>query len=164
VRFTAKFIHVHLLSGNDGIQTMIMFGRTQPNGAENDWRRQIDVFVKANQQELAALAWGLFLENGEGDDTLGIDLKPAPHFVYCPREAIEALNRKVDNHLQEILGLVDNHKPEKEVLMIGIGSDQIKLIYFEPEPAPPACFEQVAKDVDTLVQQLELRMKERLQC
>jgi hypothetical protein len=48
--------------------------------------------------------------------------------------------------------------------MIGIGSDQIKLIYFEPEPAPPACFERVAQDVDTLVQQLEQRMKDQIQC
>nr|WP_322744121.1 MULTISPECIES: hypothetical protein [unclassified Coleofasciculus] len=132
-----------------------MFGRSQPERAEDKWKRQLDRFVKDNQQELAALSWGLFLEKGESDETLGIDLQPTPHFVYCPRDAIEKLNQSVENYLQEILGVVDAHQPDKEVLMIGIGSDQIKLIQFEPEPSPPVCFEQVGKDVDTLLQQLE---------
>ena len=140
-----------------------MFGRTQPNPGEKNWRRQLDQFVKANQQELAALAWGLFLERGESENTLGIDLEPTPHFVYCPREAIETLNSNVENQLQEILGVVDAHKPEQEVLIIGIGSDQIKLIQFEPEPPPPACFEQVAADVDTLLEQLEQRLSQQLE-
>jgi hypothetical protein len=124
----------------------------------------LDQFVKANQQELAALSWGLFLERGESEDTLGIDLEPSPHFVYCPREAIEELNHNVKNHLQEILGVVDAHKPEQEVLIIGIGNDQLKLIQFEPEPSPATCFEQVAVDVDTLLKQLEQRLKEQLEC
>ncbi|HEY9711286.1 MAG TPA: hypothetical protein V6D48_23960, partial [Oculatellaceae cyanobacterium] len=122
---------------------MIMFGRPQPEKAEDKWKHQLDRFAKDNQQELAALAWGLSLERGESTDTVGIDLQPTPHFVYCPREAIEELNRNVENHLQEILGIVDAHNPEKEVLIIGIGNDQIKLIQFEPEPPPPTCFEQV---------------------
>lgn len=142
----------------------MMFGRTQPNPGEKNWRRQLDQFVKANQQELAALAWGLFLERGESENTLGIDLEPTPHFVYCPREAIETLNSNVENQLQEILGVVDAHKPEQEVLIIGIGSDQIKLIQFEPEPPPPTCFEQVAADVDTLLEQLEQRLSQQLEC
>ena len=141
---------------------MIMFGRPQPEKAEDKWKHQLDRFAKDNQQELAALAWGLSLERGESKDTLGIDLQPTPHFVYCPREAIEELNRNVENHLQEILGIVDAHNPEKEVLIIGIGNDQIKLIQFEPEPAPPACFEQVAKDVDTLLEQLQQRLCQQL--
>src|SRR4028118_1982094 len=113
---------------------MTLFGKIQPEKAEDKWRRQLDQFVKANQQELAALAWGLFQEQGESDNTLGIDLEPTPHFVYCPKEAIEALNRKANNQLQEILGVVDAHKPEQDVVIIGIGNDQIKLIQFEPEP------------------------------
>ena len=143
---------------------MSLFGTTQPERAEDKWKRQLDQFVKANQQELAALSWGLFLERGESEDTLGIDLEPSPHFVYCPREAIEELNHNVKNHLQEILGVVDAHKPEQEVLIIGIGNDQLKLIQFEPEPSPATCFEQVAVDVDTLLKQLEQRLKEQLEC
>jgi hypothetical protein len=141
---------------------MMMFGSTLPESGDNKWRQQLNQFVKANQQELAALAWGFWIENGDSNGTLGIDLKPTPHFVYCPREAIETLNNKVENQLQEILGILDAHKPEKEVLMIGIGSNQIKLIQFEPEPPPPICFEQVAADIDTLVKRLEQRMSEQI--
>lgn len=141
---------------------MTIFGSTQPDQGEENWRRQLDQFAQANQQELAALSWGLFLERGETDDTLGIDLEPTPHFVYCPIEAIETLNHKLENKLQEILGLVDAHDPKQEVLIIGIGSAQIKLIHFEPEPPPPTCFEQVAQDVDTLLERLEQRLSEQI--
>ncbi len=140
----------------------MMFSSTQPESADNKWRRQLDQFVKTNQQELAALAWGLWLENGDTKGTIGINLEPTPHFVYCPKEAIETLNNNVENKLQEILGIVDAHNSEKEVLMIGIGSDQIKLIQFEPEPPPPVCFEQVAEDVDALLERLEQRLTEQL--
>lgn len=140
----------------------MMFGSKQPSGGENNWRRQLDQFAKANQQELAALVWGLWLENGDSKGTVGIDLEPTPHFVYCPQEAIEKLNNDVENQLQEVLGIVDAHKPEQEVLMIGIGNDQIKLIQFEPELPPPACYEQVAADVDTLLERLEQRLSEQL--
>ena len=140
----------------------MMFDTIRPIQGENNWRRQLNDFVKANQQELAALAWGLFVRRGESENTLGIDLEPTPHFVYCPKHAIEALNDKVDNHLQEILGVVDAHKPEVEVLIIGIGKGQLKLVQFEPEPPPPACFEQVATDIDTLLERLEQRMCEQI--
>ncbi len=142
---------------------MIMFGRPQPERAEDQWKHQLARFARDNQQELAALAWGLYLERGDSENTLGIDLQPTPHFVYCPRTAIEELNRRVENQIQEILGIVDAHQAEKEVLVIGIGNDQIKLIQFEPEPAPPACFEQVGKDVDTLIEQLEQRLCQQLE-
>lgn len=141
---------------------MIMFGRPQPERAEDQWKHQLNRFAKENQQELAALSWGLHLERGETDETLGIDLQPKPHFVYCPKKAIEQLNQRVENHIQEILGIVDAHNPEKEVLIIGIGNDQIKLIQFEPEPPPPACFEQVGKDIDTLLTQLEQSLEKQL--
>ncbi|HAG85234.1 MAG TPA: hypothetical protein DCL61_29820 [Cyanobacteria bacterium UBA12227] len=142
---------------------MIMFGKPQPERLEDKWKRQLDRFVKENQKELAALSWGLFLEKGESDETLGIDLQPTPHFVYCPRGAIEKLNQNVENYLQEVLGIIDAHQANKEVLMIGIGNDQIKVIQFEPEPPPPNCFEQVGKDVDTLLTQLEECLKEKLE-
>ncbi len=141
---------------------MIMFGNSQPIGEEGNWRQQLAQFAKENQQELAALSWGLFLEKGNSDDTLGIDIDPTPHFVFCPKQAIETLNSKVDNHIQEILGVVDGHKPEKEVLIIGIGKGQIKLIQFEPEPLPSVCFEQVAADVDTLLERLEQRLSQQI--
>ncbi|NEQ19113.1 MAG: hypothetical protein F6K28_04195 [Microcoleus sp. SIO2G3] len=142
---------------------MTFFGSPQPETSENKWRQQLNQFARDNQQELAALAWGLFLERGESDETLGIDLNPTPHFVYCPKTAIDELNCKANNQLQEILGVVDAHNPEKEVLIIGIGDDQLKLIQFEPEPLPPACFEQVGKDVDTLLEQLEQRLTQQLE-
>ncbi len=141
---------------------MIMLGSPQPERAEDKWKHQLARFAKDNQQELAALSWGLFLERGDSEDTLGIDLQPTPHFVYCPKAALEQLNRNVEGYIQEILGIVDANKPDKEVLIIGIGNDQIKLIQFEPEPSPPACFEQVGKDVDSLLDLLEQRLKELL--
>ncbi|HEY9904485.1 MAG TPA: hypothetical protein V6D43_18955, partial [Candidatus Sericytochromatia bacterium] len=142
---------------------MIMFGKPQPERPEDKWKHQLARFAKENQQELAALVWGLYLERGESEDTLGIDLQPTPHFVYCPKKAIEELNLKANNQLQEILGIVDAHKPEQEVLIIGIGNDQIKLIQFEPETPPPTCFEQVGKDVDILLEQLEQRLTQQLE-
>jgi hypothetical protein len=141
---------------------MIMFGRPQPEKPEDKWKHQLDRFAKEYQQELAALSWGLFLERGESEDTLGIDLQPTPHFVYCPKTAIEDLNRRVQNHIQEILGIVEAHNPEKEVLIVGIGNDQLKLIQFEPEPAPPTCFEQLAEDVDTLLNRLEQCLSQQI--
>ena len=136
-----------------------MFGKPQPERAEDQWKHQLARFVNEHTPELAALAWGLHQESNQ---TIGIDIQPTPHFVYCPKPAIEELNRKADNQLQEILGIVDAHQPEKEVLMIGIGNDQIKLIQFEPELSPAICFEQVGKDVDTLIEELEKGLQEQL--
>ena len=140
----------------------MVFGSTQPETADNKWRRQLDVFVKENQKELAALAWGLWQENGSSQGTIGINLKPVPHFVYCPQDSIEKLNDNVDNRLQEILGLIKHHKPEIEVLMIAIGKDEVKLIYFESNPAPEECFNQVGKDINTLMDDLERGLSEKV--
>jgi hypothetical protein len=139
-----------------------VFSKPQPQRIEEPWKRQLDSFVKENQQELAALSWGLSQQWGDAEETLGINLKPTPHFVSCPKDAIETLNRKVQGQLREMLGIVDGHKPEQEVLIIGIGPDQLKLIQFTPEPAPPECFEQVGADVDTLLDRLEKRLQERV--
>ncbi len=142
---------------------MIGFGSLPPDDAKNNWRSQLDQFVKANEKELAALAWGLSLEWGDRNDILGIDLKPKPHFVACSREAIETLNRQVNHRLQEILGILDGYKPEEEVAIIGIGDGQIKLINFQPKLPPPECFEQIEEDIDTLIKQLEERMNQQLE-
>ncbi len=139
-----------------------MFGSTQSDKPQPKWLHKLDKFVKAHHLELAALSWGLWQQNGNSKGTIGIDLLSIPHFVYCPQSAIEKFNDNVDNKLQEILGLVDNHQPEVEVLMIGIGKEQIKLIYFEPESPPPVCFERVNRDVDGLLDFLEQRMSEDL--
>jgi hypothetical protein len=119
---------------------------------------QLDRFVQENQLLLAALAWGLRQEWGESQSVLGIDLNPQPHFICCSQAAIEQLNRQVDNQIQEILGILDSYDPEKEIAMISIGNNQIKLIYFQPDPPPPDCFVQLDADLDSLIQQLEERL------
>lgn len=139
---------------------MTIFNTNLPNNNKKNWQHQLNKFVRANQKELAALAWGLHLEKGETDETIGIDLKETPKFVYCPKAAIETLNRNVNDKIQEILGLIDGYKPELEVLMIAIGDGQIKLIYFQPEISPPDCFEQLGHNVDTLLETLETGMSE----
>ncbi|NET60058.1 MAG: hypothetical protein F6K47_29100 [Symploca sp. SIO2E6] len=142
---------------------MTIFGNKPSEKAEDRWRYQLDQFVNNHQEELAALAWGLFLERGDRDDIMGVDIQPKPHFVHCSREAIEILNRKVDNKIQEILGVVDAHQPEREVLMLGIGNGQLKLILFEPKPSPAICFEQVGEQVSTLLERLEEQLASFIQ-
>jgi hypothetical protein len=139
-----------------------MFSIPQPETEDNKWRRQLDKFVKNNQPELAALFWGLWLENGNSQGTIGIDFQPTPHFVYCPQSEIENLNDRVENRLQEILGIIDNHKPETEVVMIGIGKGEIKLIQFAPKSSPETCFDEIGKDVDGLLDLLEQRLIEQI--
>ncbi len=133
-----------------------------PNKDKSNWQHQLDKFVKSHHKELAALAWGLNLENAENNQTIGIDLKGKPKFVYCSKAAIETLNRNVDGKIQEILGLIDGYKPELEVLMIAIGDGQIKLVYFQPEISPPNCFEELGKNVDALLEILETGMSESM--
>ena len=133
------------------------FSNTPPDNAENSWRYQLDDFVRENEQELAALAWGLLQEWGNRNNTLGIDLKPKPHFVACSREAIEKLNRKVNYQFREILGILDGYEPSREVVIIAIGNGQIKLINFMSNPPPPDCFDR-ATDLDALIERLEQEM------
>ena len=144
------------------MKTMMIFDSSESEEDKNNWRYQLDEFVKEHQQELAALAWGLRLEKPESDETLGIDLKPTPHFVYCSRGAIAELNRKVEGKIQEILGIMDGYKPEEEVLAIAIGDREIKLIYFQPAPSPADCFQQIGDDVDTLLNRLEETMSQQI--
>lgn len=139
---------------------MTRLGGTQIN--KEKWRSQLDRFVKENQKELAALAWGLQQEWGETENTLGIDLKPQPHFVACSREAIEKLNDNVNGQIQEILGLIDGYNPEKEVLILAIGDGQIKLLHFQPQIPPPTCFQETQEDIDALINLLEARLAEQI--
>ncbi len=139
---------------------MFGFNSQLKDSQENQWRFKLDSFVKANENELAALFWGLILEWKDNKDTLGLDLKPKPHFVACSREAIEKLNEKVDNKLQEILGILDGCKPEEEVIIIVIGDGQVKLINFKPEISPPLCWEESGKNIDNLIEVLENRLAE----
>ncbi len=145
---------------------MFKAGNAQPQERRNSWQNLLDQFVQTHQQQLAALAWGKFIEQqGREDayDTLGIDLKPTPHFVSCPRSSLEALNRNVNYLLQEIIGIVEGHKPEQEVVIIAIGEDQIKLINFAPETPPPECFAQIDQEIELLMRQLEESLTQHLQ-
>ena len=141
----------------------MFFGNSQPESGDTKWRRQLDKFVKANQRELAALSWGFSLIKGDSQDTLGIDIKPTPHFIACPKAELEKLNQNVNDHIQEILGVIDGHQADKEVVIIGIGNSQIKLIQFQSEPPPPICYQEIAAEFDALVQLLEQRMLEQIQ-
>ena len=142
---------------------MIQFGGNVPEAGDSGWRYQINLFSQDYRKELAALSWGLWQQNGDSQGTLGIDTKPQPRFVYCPKSAIEKLNRRAESRLREVLGFVDAFRPEKEVLIIVIGEGQIKLIQFESDPPPPQCFEELGLDTDTLLTQLETALQEILQ-
>jgi hypothetical protein len=126
-----------------------------PDTPENQWRFKLDDFVRENQQELAGLFWGLLQEWGDSGDILGIDLKPKPHFVACPKQNIKELDRKVGGYLQEVLGVLENYKPEVEVAIITIGEGQIKLIYFQPELPPPDCFDNLEGGIEGAIENLE---------
>jgi hypothetical protein len=140
------------------------FEQPIPDDPANQWRYQLDQFVEENQEQLAALMWGLLAEWGEdSQETLGIDLKPQPHFICCSREALDKLNRKVNHKIQEIIGIIDRYNSSEEVAIVAIGDGQIKLIYFQPDISPPECFDRLEIDLDTLIQQLEQKMLAEIQ-
>lgn len=139
----------------------MQFGSSKNNQTQEKWRWQIDNFVEANSTQLAALTWGLQQEwNDDNDTILGIDLKPQPHFVACNKEQIEKLNRSTKGHLQEVLGLIDGYQPDIEVLNLVIGEGQVKLIHFQPQTSPPDCLQAEQKDLDSLIETLEVKLKE----
>jgi predicted HTH transcriptional regulator len=143
---------------------MMKFEQPIPDDPANQWRYQLDQFVEENQEQLAALMWGLLTEWGEdSQEILGIDLKPQPHFICCSREALDKLNRKVNHKIQEIIGIIDRYNPSEEVAIVAIGDGQVKLIYFQPDPSPPECFDRLEVDLDTLIQQLEQKMLAEIQ-
>lgn len=134
---------------------MFDLGGNKPEIAEQKWRSQLDLFVNDYEVQLAALAWGLKQEWGEDGDVLGIDLQPKPHFVACSPESLAKLNKNTKGRLQEILGIVEGYDSETEVVIIGIGQGQIKLINFQPEPTPGECYAATDRDLDRLIASLE---------
>lgn len=139
---------------------MFDFGDNRPEIAEQKWRSQLDLFVTDYEQQLAALAWGLKQEWGESDDVLGIDLQPIPHFVACSQDSLEKLNKNTRGIVQEILGIVDNYDPAVEVVIVGIGEGQVKLINFQPKITPAECFTTMKSDIDGLISSLETALFE----
>jgi hypothetical protein len=139
---------------------MFDFGDHRPEIAEQKWRSQLDLFVTDYEQELAALAWGLKQEWGKSDDILGIDLQPTPHFVACSQDSLEKLNQNTKGIVQEILGIVDHYDPEVEVVIVGIGQGQIKLINFQPKKSPVECLAATNLDLDGLISTLETALSE----
>ena len=139
----------------------MQFGSSKNSQTQEKWRWQIDNFVDENENQLAALTWGLQQEwNDDNQTILGIDLKPQPHFVACTREQIEKLNQNTKGRLQEIIGLIDGYQPEIEVLIITIGEGQVKLIHFQPQLSPSDCLKAEANDIDRLIETLETKLKE----
>ncbi len=136
---------------------MVESEKLSPTSEQKDWQK-LDEFVAANKENIAALVWIFYQERGNTEEILAIDLQPTPRFVSCSREAIETLNENTDNRLREVLGILDGYKPEEEVLIIGMSRDRIKLIFFTPEPTPPECFEQLGKDFNTLLDDLEAQL------
>jgi hypothetical protein len=139
---------------------MFDFGDHRPEIAAQKWRSQLDLFVKDYEQQLAALAWGLKQEWGECDDILGIDLQPTPHFVACSQDSLEKLNQNTKGIVQEILGIVDNYDSTVEVVIVGIGAGQLKLINFQPKLTPAECFMDMNTDLDGLISSLEAALVE----
>jgi len=134
---------------------MFDLGDNRPEVAEQKWRSQLDLFVTDYEQQLAALAWGLKQEWGESSDVLGIDLQPTPHFVACSQASLEKLNKNTRGIIQEILGIIDNYDPALEVVIVGIGEGQLKLINFQPSIIPAECFAAIDSDLDELIITLE---------
>ncbi|MEN9565554.1 MAG: hypothetical protein RLZZ69_750 [Cyanobacteriota bacterium] len=139
---------------------MFDFGDNRPEIAEQKWRSQLDLFVTDYEQQLAALVWGLKQEWGESDDVLGIDLQPVPHFVACSQDSLEKLNNNTRGIIQEILGIVDHYDPAVEVIVVGIGKGQLKLINFQPKITPAECFTAMNSDIDGLISSLETALVE----
>ncbi len=140
-----------------------MFNLMTSNRDSDGWQSQLDAFVRRYETELAALAWGLAqTRDADAQGTLGIDLQPPAHFMFCPKAALEDLNRKVDNQIQEILGFVDGHNPAEEVMFLGIGGAPtyaLKLVQFKPQTPPPQCFEQLDQSVEQLLTMLEQQLQ-----
>jgi hypothetical protein len=139
---------------------MFDFEDHRPEIAEQKWRSQLDLFVKDYEHQLAALAWGLRQEWGTSNDILGIDLQPIPHFVACSQASLEKLNQNTKGIVQEILGIVDHYDPALDVVIVGIGQGQIKLINFQPKTSPGECFAAIDQDLDQLISSLETALAE----
>lgn len=141
---------------------MMQFGDSPPDDLANQWRYQLDRFVQENSTDLAALAWGLLVEWENSGDALGIVLEPKPQFVQYSRQSLEELNQKLNRRIQEVLGIIDNYNPQEEVAILAINQGQIKLIYYQSNPAPPICFEEKKGDLAGLLQTLEETLSQQI--
>ena len=126
--------------------------------SNNTWQAKVDKFVYINQKELAAFAWGLYLDKGKSTEILGMDLEPNPHFFACPKENLELFNRSVHGQIQEILGILDGYNPELEILLLAIFQGELKLINFVTDPPPPICFAELNPDLGQLLDGLEAKL------
>ena len=57
------------------------------------------------------------------------------------------------------MGILDGYDPEIEVAIMAIAKGQIKLIYFQPDPSPSECFENLGSDLDSLILDLETKLQ-----
>ncbi|MFN5515582.1 MAG: hypothetical protein ACK5CA_12790 [Cyanobacteriota bacterium] len=132
-----------------------------PPGAappSSPWFATLDRFVRDRQLPLAALAWELRREWGDLQDYLGLDLEPTPHFFRCSYAQLESLNQSVDRQIQELLGLLLHHDPERETAIVALAQGQVKLLYFQPELPPPQCLDGLGISLDELIPQLETEL------
>lgn len=138
-----------------------MFNAPQPRRQER-WQWELDRFVDQYRIPLAALAWSLGREWGDRQRTLGIDLRPQPHFVPCDRPSLDRLNEAVQGQIQEILGIVDGYDPDREVTVLVIGPGQVKLIHYQPPQTPPECAQAWQGSLDALIAHLETALGEMI--
>lgn len=132
-----------------------------PPGAappSSPWFATLDRFVRDRQLPLGALAWELRREWQAPQDYLGLDLEPTPHFFRCSYAQLETLNQSVDRQIQELLGLLLHHDPERETAIVALAQGQVKLLYFQPEPPPPQCLSRLDVSLDDLIPQLETEL------
>lgn len=135
---------------------------TSPDDAANPWRYQLDQFAKENQQALAALAHGFHQQWPDKSQYLGLDLQPTPHFISCDPTAIARLNEQVNHRIQELVGILNGYDPATEVAIFVVGPTQFKLLFFQPEPSPATCFQQLGLAIDDLTAQLETQLSSQL--
>jgi hypothetical protein len=135
---------------------------TSPDDAANPWRYQLDQFVKENQQALAALAHGFHQQWPDKSQYLGLDLQPTPHFISCDPTAIARLNEQVNHRIQELVGILNGYDPATEVAIFVVGPTQFKLLFFQPEPNPEICFQQLGLAIEVLTEQLETQLSSQL--
>jgi len=134
---------------------MFSSGPTSPDDGTNPWRYQLDQFAKDQQQALAALAYGFHQQWPDKGQYLGLDLQPTPHFISCDPTAIARLNDQVNGRIQELVGILNGYDPTTEVAIFVIGPTQFKLLFFQPDPKPETCFQQIGLAIDALTDQLE---------
>lgn len=134
---------------------MFAFDPTAPDDAAHPWRYRLDQFTKEHQVPLAALAHGFHQQWPDKAQYLGLDLQPTPHFISCDPTAIARLNDQVNGRIQELVGILNGYDPTTEVAIFVVGPTQLKLLFFQPQPTPQDCFEQLGQSLASLTATLE---------